>query len=152
MSESALAEEDVYSSAPSDIHFGVIPKNDSNADKGNLMTCKPYSVVLAVLAPDKQGQVSFGITKGCISDDQAFYVLNFVLRHIVNDERQDRVRLHVTVDDTDSEKAQKVIDRGLTMAQIKYLQGPVTNRANKLPAGTTSDPTSEKSLAKVITK
>ena len=55
------------------------------------MSCKPFSVTLAVLAPDNKRQISFGITKGCISDDQAFYVLNFVLRDLVNGDFQDRV-------------------------------------------------------------
>ena len=116
------------------------------------MACKPFSVTLAVLAPDNKRQISFGITKGCITDNQAFYVLNFVLRDIVNGEFQDRVRLHVEVGDTDSDKAQRLIDRGLTMTQLNWLQGPVTSKTKNLPVGTTSNPTAEKTVAQVVNK
>jgi len=116
------------------------------------MACKPFSVTLAVLAPDNKRQISFGITKGCISDDQAFFVLNFVLRDLVNGDFQDRVRLHVEIGDTDSDKAQRMVERGLTMTQLSWLQGPVTSKTKALPPGTTSNPAAEKTLATVVSK
>lgn len=116
------------------------------------MACKPFSITLAVLAPDNKRQISFGITKGCITDDQAFYVLNFVLRDIVDGDFQDRVRLHVEIGDTDSEKAQRMIDRGLTMTQLSWLQGPVTNKTKNLTAGTTQNAPAEKTLSQIINK
>ena len=116
------------------------------------MACKPFSIVLAVLAPDNKRQVSFGITKGCVNDDQAFYIINFVLRDTVNGEFQDRVRLHVTIGDTDSEKAQRMIDRGMTMTQLQFLQGPVTSKTKALPPGTTSNAQAEKTLANIVNK
>lgn len=116
------------------------------------MACKPFSITLAVLAPDNKRQISFGVTKGCITDDQAFYILNFVLRDIVNDDFQDRVRLHVEIGDTDSDKAQRMIDRGLTMTQLNWLQGPVTSKTKSLPPGTTSDPNAEKTLKNIVNK
>ena len=100
--------------------------------------CKELSVTLAVLAPDNKRQISFSIQRGC-ENNQAFYILHFVLRDKVGEEFQDRVKLQVTVGDTDSPKAQALMDRGLTMTQIEFLQGPVTTRANKLPSGTTED-------------
>ena len=116
------------------------------------MSCKPFSVTLAVLAPDNKRQISFGITKGCITDNQAFYVLNFVLRDIVDGDFQDRVRLHVEVGDTDSDKAQRMIDRGLTMTQLSWLQGPITNKTKGLPVGTTSNPAAEKTVSQIVNK
>lgn len=116
------------------------------------MACKPFSIVLAVLAPDNKRQVSFGITKGCISDDEAFYVLNFVLRDKIGDEFQDRVRLHVTVGETDSDKAQRLIDHGMTMTQLQFLQGPVTTKTKNLPPGTTANAAAEKTLAGIVNK
>jgi len=116
------------------------------------MACKPFSVVLAVLAPDNKRQVSFAVSKGCINDNQPFYVLNFVLRDKINGEFQDRVRLHVTIGDTDNPKAQRLIDQGLTMTQLQFLQGPVTSKAKALPVGTTSDPPTEKQLATIVNK
>lgn len=116
------------------------------------MACKPFSIVLAILAADNKRQVSFGVSKGCITDDQAFYVLNFVLRDKVADGFQDRVRLHVTVGDTDSDKAQRLIDHGLTMTQIDFLQGPLTSKTKALPTGTTTNAPSEKLLATLPSK
>lgn len=116
------------------------------------MACKPFSITLAVLAPDNKRQISFGITKGCISDDKAFYVLNFVLRDLVQGEFQDRVRLHVEVGDTDSDKAQRIIDRGLTMTQLNWLQGPVTSKTKSLAVGTTTNAPAEKTVAAIVNK
>src|SRR3982751_6975794 len=116
------------------------------------MACKPFSVTLAVLAPDNKRQISFGITKGCISDDKAFFVLNFVLRDLVSGEFQDRVRLHVEVGDTDSDKAQRIIERGLTMTQLSWLQGPVTSKTKALAPGTTSNPAAEKTVGAIVNK
>ena len=116
------------------------------------MACKPFSITLAVLAPDNKRQISFGVTKGCISDDQAFYILNFILRDLVDNEFQDRVRLHVEIGDTDGDKAQRLIDRGLTMTQLSWLQGPVTQKAKALAPGTTSHALTEKAVADVVKK
>ena len=116
------------------------------------MPCKPFSVTLAVLAPDNKRQISFAVTKGCISDDKPFYVLNFVLRDKVGDEFQDRVRLHVTVGDEDNPKAQALVDMGLTKTQVNFLQGPITNKTKALPKGTTADASSEKALATIVKK
>ena len=116
------------------------------------MACNPFSIVLAVLAPDNKRQISFGVTKGCINDDKAFYVINFVLRDRIGNEFQDRVRLHVTIGDTDNEKAQRLIDQGLTMTQLKFLTGPMTSKTKDLPTGTTSAPAAEKSLATIVNK
>lgn len=101
--------------------------------------CKPFSINLAVLAPDNKRQVSFGITKGCNDDDTPFYMINLVLRDRTEDGFQDRVKLDVRVGDTNSPKAQALLEQGLTMSQIEFLQGPITARAKALPAGTTSD-------------
>ena len=116
------------------------------------MACKPFSIVLAVLAPDNKRQISFGISKGCISDDKAFYIINFVLRDLVEGKFQDRVSLHAEVGDTDSDKAQRMIDRGMTMTQLDFLQGAVTTKAKALPEGTTSHSPTEKVIASVINK
>jgi hypothetical protein len=75
------------------------------------------------------------------------YVIVFVLRTNESGEFQDRVKLEVTLGDTDSADAQAMVDRGLTMTQIEFLQGPITNRAQNLPAGTTTDNKTAKLLA-----
>jgi hypothetical protein len=105
-------------------------------------------VTLAVLSPDNNTQVSFGVSRHC-PPAGPLYIIIFVLRTNESGTFQDRVKLLVTVGDTDSADAQAMVDRGLTMTQIEFLQGPITNRAAALPAGTTSDPTTEKLIAAV---
>ena len=106
------------------------------------MACKPLSIMLAVLAPDNVKQVSFGLTKGCNPDDTAFWIIDFVFRDRPdeNSDFQDRVKVHVTLNITDNSAAQKLSNEGLTSMDIAFLSGPITNRAKKLPVGTTSDP------------
>ena len=108
--------------------------------------CVPFSVSLAVLAPDNKRQVSFGITKGCNADDTSFWLLHFVLRDKVDGGFQDRVVLDVRVNAQDNPLAEKLAAEGLKRAQLDFLVGPVTNAAKRLPSGSTSD---EKTAAKV---
>jgi len=108
--------------------------------------CTPFSVTLAVLSPDDNTQVSFGVSRHC-PPTGPLYIIVFVLRTKDTGGFQDRVKLEVTVGDTDNADAQAMVDRGLTMTQIEFLQGPITNRAQALPAGTTTDPKTEKLVA-----
>jgi len=108
--------------------------------------CTPFSVTLAVLSPDDSTQVSFGVSRHC-PPSGPLYIIIFVLRTKETGGFQDRVKLEVTVGDTDNADAQAMVDRGLTMTQIEFLQGPITSRAQDLPAGTTSDPKTEKLVA-----
>lgn len=114
------------------------------------MACKPFSVVLAVLAPDNKRQISFAMSRGCLDENTPVYVIDFVLRDKVGGEFQDRVKLHVTIGDTDNPKAEKLIQNGLTMSQLEFLQGPVTAKAKKLPTDTTSDPKTEDLVRNVV--
>lgn len=107
--------------------------------KRKMGKCKPFSINLAVLAPDNKRQVSFGLTKGCIDDKTPFYVINFVLRDRVEGGFQDRVKLNITVGDTLNPKAQALMEQGMTATQLEFLQGPITTRAKKLEAGTKDD-------------
>jgi hypothetical protein len=75
------------------------------------------------------------------------YIIIFVLRTNESGGFQDRVKLQVTLGDTDNADAQGMVDRGLTMTQIEFLQGPITARAQRLPSGTTSDNKTAKLLA-----
>jgi hypothetical protein len=115
------------------------------------MPCKPFSIVLAVLAPDNKRQISFAMSRGCLDDNTPIYVINFVLRDKTGDDFQDRVRLHVTVGDTDNAKAEKMITNGMTMTQLEFLQGPVTTRARRLAVGTTADQKTEDILKNIVT-
>jgi hypothetical protein len=105
------------------------------------MACEEFSINLAVLAPNDTQQFSFGLTKGCNEDDTDFWIIDFVFRDRpdTNSDFQDRVKLHVQVGSEDNAAAAKLKSEGLTGQDISFLSGPVTNRAQKLPAGTTND-------------
>jgi hypothetical protein len=105
------------------------------------MACTPLSVILAVLAPDNLKQISFGLTKGCNTDDSAFWVIDFIFRNRPDQDSdfQDRVKLHVAVNVRDNAAAERLQKEGLTNLDLAFLSGPITNRAKKLPSGTTND-------------
>ena len=112
-----------------------------------MANCKPFTVALALLMPDNKRQISLVVDRGCVNDAPV-YLLIFVLRDLINGEFQDRVKLQVTIGDVD--KAQGLMDSGLKASQLDFLTGPITNKAKKLPAGTTSDSSTEKKLADII--
>ena len=105
------------------------------------MPCQEFSVNLAVLAPSNIQQFSFGLTKGCNADGTAFWIIDFVFRDRPDSasEFQDRVKLHVRIGTEDNAAAERLMNEGLTGQDISFLSGPVTSRAQKLPAGTTKD-------------
>ena len=115
------------------------------------MPCEELSINLAVLAPNDTQQFSFGLTKGCNADDSEFWIIDFVFRDRpdTSSDFQDRVRLHVQLGNEDSAAAAKLKAEGLTGQDLAFVGGPMTNRAKKLPRGTTDD---EKlsSMAKAI--
>jgi hypothetical protein len=113
--------------------------------------CVPFSISLAVLAPDNKRQVSFGVTKGCNADNTSFYLLHFVLRDKLPEGFQDRVVLDVRVNAQDNPLAEKLATEGLKRAQLDFLAGPVTNAAKRLPAGTMSDQRVEGRVRQVLT-
>jgi hypothetical protein len=105
------------------------------------MACQELSVTLAVLAPNNTQQFSFGLTKGCNADDSEFWIIDFVFRDRpdTDSDFQDRVKLHVQLGGEDNAAAEKLKNEGLSGQDVSFLSGPVTNRAHKLPAGTTND-------------
>lgn len=117
------------------------------------MPCKSFSVVLAVLAPDNKRQISFGMNKICKDAETAMYIIEFVLRDRIGDEFQDRVHLHVDVggDLKDQAAAEQLMNRGMSLTQLQFLQGPVTTRAKALPPGTGTDKKAE-DLVKQVPK
>jgi len=110
----------------------------------------PLSLTLAVLLPDQSHQISFGMTKGCNPDNTAFWMIDFIFRDKVGDEFQDRVNLQVAVDVDQSPAAEALAKSGLSNLDITLLNGPITRRAKKLPAGTTNDPKTASLLATMV--
>jgi len=110
--------------------------------------CKELTVSLALLMPDNKRQISLVVDRGCVNDTTPVYLIIFVLRDLVDGEFQDRVKLQVTIGDVS--KAQGLMDRGLKASQLDFLTGPITNKAKKLPPGTTSNPAAEKKLGDIV--
>jgi hypothetical protein len=106
--------------------------------------CKEFSVNLAVLAPSNKRQFSFGMMRGCIDDNTPFFAMVFVLRDLINGDFQDRVRVKVTIGPTFNAQAEAMMKLGLTAEQMSFLQGPITNRAMKLPASGSQEVTDKK--------
>lgn len=95
--------------------------------------CREFSVNLAVLAPSNKRQFSFGMMRGCIDDNTPFYAMIFILRDLIEGEFQDRVKVKVTIGPALNDKAEAMMTLGLNAEQMSFLQGPITNRATKLP-------------------
>jgi hypothetical protein len=114
------------------IHLGSSSETISKKGK-NMAKCKEFSVNLAVLAPSNKRQFSFGMMRGCVDDKTPFYVMVFILRDLINNEFQDRVKVKVTVGPTFNDQAEALMKRGLTAEQLSFLQGPLTSRAGKIP-------------------
>ena len=71
-----------------------------------------------------------------MDDNTPLYAMIFVLRDLINNEFQDRVKVRVTLGPTFNDKAEALMKRGLTAAQLDFLQGPLTSRMNKVqPSG-----------------
>jgi hypothetical protein len=118
------------------------------------MACVPFSITLAVLATDNKRQFSFSINKGCV-EEKPVYVLVFIFRdrNELTEPFQDRVSLQVTVGDTDSPKAEKLIARGMNNAQLAYLKGPLTDIVEDLPptgGAPSNDPTALNAASQIL--
>lgn len=108
----------------------------TKSDKG----CTPISVKVAVLLPDDIRQLYFGLTKGCNPDQTIFWVIDFLLKELKAGVMKTRVEVHVTVGKEQQAQAAKLAKtQKLSPESIDLLNGPVTDRAKKLPVGTTAD-------------
>jgi hypothetical protein len=106
---------------------------------------------LAVLAPNDKTQISFAVSKSCPASGPLL-VLEFVLRTLddASQQFQDRVKLEVTVGNTDNPEAEAMANRGLSTTQLGFLQGPITSRATALAQTGQGTVQSDKKLEKMI--
>jgi hypothetical protein len=113
--------------------------------------CTPFSVAIAVLTPDDQHEIHFGLTKGCNPDNSAFWLIDFMLKEFKNGQMKTRVEVHVTVGKELQPKAEDVAKaQKLTPEKVDLLNGPVADRAKNLPEGTTQDKKLNQLLTGVI--
>jgi len=71
--------------------------------------CVPFSVSVAILTPDDDTEIHFGLTKGCNPDDTAFWIIDFILKELnAAGQMVTRVEVHVTVGTDDIAVAEAV--------------------------------------------
>lgn len=113
--------------------------------------CTPFSVQVAILTPDDEHEVHFGLTKGCNPDDTAFWTIDFLLKELSGGQMKTRIEVHVTVGKDLQPKAETLADKKkLTPEKVDLLNGPIADHAKELPAGTTNDPDLNSMLSGVI--
>src|SRR4030095_1976181 len=102
--------------------------------------CTPFSVKIAILTPDDTHEIQFGLTKGCNPDNTAFWLIDFLLKQFKNGIAKTRVEVHVTLGaDKHGQAATLARTQRLSPESVDLLNGPIADRASRLPAGTTSD-------------
>ena len=102
--------------------------------------CTPFSVKVAILTPDDTHEIQFGLTKGCNPDNTAFWLIDFLLKEFKNGIPKTRVEVHVTIGaDRHGHASTLARTKRLSPESVDLLNGPVADRASRLPAGTTSD-------------
>ena len=107
---------------------------------GAASTCTPFSVKIAILTPDDQHEIQFGLTKGCNPDNSVFWLIDFLLKEFKNGVAKTRVEVHVTIGaDKHGQAAILARTKRLSPESVDLLNGPVADRASRLPAGTSSD-------------
>lgn len=102
--------------------------------------CTPISVTVAILTPDDQHQINFGITKGCNPDDSVFWIVDFLLKEQKGTQMVTRVEIHVHVGKDQSQDAATLANtKTLSPENVDLLNGPAADRAKALPPGTNND-------------
>lgn len=98
------------------------------------MSCTPISVAIAVLTPDDQREIRFGLTRNCNADATAFWVIDFTLCQLRNGEMKPRVTVHVTVGAEKSQRAESLAaSQALSPAKLSLLENQIADRAASVP-------------------
>ena len=115
--------------------------------------CTPFSVQIAVLTPDDQHEIHFGLTRGCNPDNSQFWTIDFLLKEdkTGSGNMKTRVEIHVVIGKNQQDKAQALADtQQLTPQKMALLQGRIADRAQELRPGTTQDPQLNRMLLRLL--
>jgi len=97
-------------------------------------TCTPFSLSLLVANKANNQQINFGLTKGCTNDNQAFWIITFVLKEKdAEGNFFDRVNFQLNVNQQAPGKVAQAaqLQNGLTVNQQNFVQGPMTDAAQR---------------------
>lgn len=94
------------------------------------MACIPVSVAVAVLTPDDQREIRFGLTRQCNSDGSAVWIIDFTLCQLRNGVMKPRVTVHVTVGEDKARRAETLAQsQALSPAKLSLLENQIVERA-----------------------
>jgi hypothetical protein len=97
-------------------------------------TCTPFSLSLLVANKGNNQQINFGLTKGCNNDNQAFWIITFVLKEKdTQGNFFDRVNFQLNVNQEAPGKVVKAanLQNGLSINQQNFVQGPMAEAAQR---------------------
>lgn len=100
----------------------------------NTNNCDSFSLSLLVANKGNNQQINFGLTKGCTNDNQAFWIITFVLKEKDADGNFfDRVNFQLNVNQQAPGKVAQAaqLQNGLTVNQQNFVQGPMSDAAQR---------------------
>ena len=97
--------------------------------------CTPFSISVAILTPDDETEIHFGLTKGCNPDDTAFWIIDFILKEKnAAGQMVTRVEVHVSVGNDDKATAETLAKaKKLSAAGLDLLETDVADQARTDP-------------------
>ncbi len=97
--------------------------------------CTPISISVAILTPDDENEIHFGLTKGCNPDDSVFWIIDFLLKQKNSAGLMvTRVEVHVHVGEDEKATAEAVSKaKKLSPEGLDLLETDVVDQAKKDP-------------------
>jgi hypothetical protein len=101
--------------------------------------CTPLSLTLAIITPENDKQISFGLTHTCNDDGSDSWEIDFTFKEKVSGNWVTIIDLKLNVN-PQAQKAQTTAANGLTSNQLLFLQGPVYKKAKQVANQQSSSP------------
>ena len=114
--------------------------------------CTSFFVKVAVLTPDDQNEIHFGISKICNSDNTVTWSISFVLKQPSGGQMKVRVEIEAQVGPENAAAMEKLAStKKLTEDQVDALQGPVHDMVKELPHGSKGTPETKAAVVEAVT-
>jgi hypothetical protein len=112
--------------------------------------CTSFFVKVAVLTPDDQHEIHFGVSKTCNKDNTATWSLHFTLKELKNGKT--RVEIEAQVGPENAAAMEKLAaSKKLTEEQKDTLQGPVADMVKELPPGSKGTAETRAAIVEAVT-